>query len=83
MGIQRRISPEGSTGVTVDTNFNAYVTSSISNSLVVLEPDGRQGRQLISSDAGLKYQTGIYFDKSKNSLLVTDWYGPLFMSDIC
>ena len=83
MGIQRRISLERSTGVTVDNNHNAYVTSSISNSLVVLEPDGRQGRQLISSNDGLKYPTGIYFDKSKNSLLVTDWYGLAFLYHIC
>jgi hypothetical protein len=39
--------------------------------VVVVEPDGRQGRQLISSDDGLNEPTGIYFDKSKNSLYIS------------
>jgi hypothetical protein len=40
-------------GVTVDNNSNVYVTSRTFNSVVVIEPDGRQGRQLISNDDGL------------------------------
>jgi len=67
-------------GVTVDNNYNVYVTSF--NSVVVLEPDGRQSRQLISNDDRLEYSTGIYFDKSKNSLLVTNWHGSAFMYHI-
>jgi DNA-binding beta-propeller fold protein YncE len=57
----------------VDNNSNVYVTSISSNKVVVLEPDGRQGRQLISSDDGLNRPTGLYFDKSKNCLLVTNY----------
>jgi hypothetical protein len=45
-------------GVTVDNNSNAYTTSRNSNKVVVLEPDGRQGRQLISSEDGLNGPTG-------------------------
>jgi sugar lactone lactonase YvrE len=52
-------------GVTVDKDGNVYVTSHKSNRVVVLEPDGRQGRQILSSDDGLKEPSGIYFDKSK------------------
>ena len=70
-------------GVTVDNNSNVYVTSFNSNKVVVLEPDGRHGRQLISSGDGLKYPTGIYFDKSKNSLLVTNYHGPAFLYRMC
>ena len=66
-------------GVTVDDNGNAYVTSYRSNSVVVLEPDGRQGRQILSSDGGLKEPTGIYFDKSKNSLIVANYRGPCLL----
>jgi streptogramin lyase len=43
----------GPRGVTVDNNYNVYVTSYRSNSIVVVEPDGRQGRELISSYAQL------------------------------
>jgi DNA-binding beta-propeller fold protein YncE len=70
-------------GVTVDNNSNVYVTSHSSNKIVVLEPDGRQGRQLISSDDRLNSPTGLYFDKSKNSLLVTNYRGPAFLYHMC
>jgi len=69
--------------VTMDNNYNVCVTSRTSNNVVVLEPDGRQGRQLISSDAGLSSPTGIYVDKSKNSLLVANWLGPAFLYEMC
>ena len=69
-------------GVTVDNDGNVYVTSCNSNSVVVIEPDGRQGRQILSSD-GLKDPTGIYFDKSKNILIVTNCRGPCFLYQTC
>jgi hypothetical protein len=70
-------------GVTVDNDANVYVTSWRSNSVVVIEPNGRQGRQIVSSDDGLQNPTGIYFDKSKNSLIVTNYYGPYFLYHVC
>jgi DNA-binding beta-propeller fold protein YncE len=70
-------------GVTVDNNYNVYVTSRTFNSVVVIEPDGKQGRQLISSDDGLTNPTGIYFDKFKNSLLVVNYHGPDFLYNMC
>jgi DNA-binding beta-propeller fold protein YncE len=68
-------------GVTVDDNGNAYVTSYRSNSVVVLEPDGRQGRQILNSDGGLKEPIGIY--KSKNSLIVANYRGPCLLFQKC
>jgi 6-phosphogluconolactonase (cycloisomerase 2 family) len=70
-------------GVTVDNNSNVYVTSYSSNKVVVLEPDGRQGRQLISSEDGLNGPIGLYFDKSKNCLLVTSYCGPALLYHMC
>jgi hypothetical protein len=70
-------------GVTVDNNGNVYVTSWSSNSVVVLDPDGRQGRQILSGDDGLKNPTGIYFDKSENSLIVTNVLGTSFLYHVC
>jgi DNA-binding beta-propeller fold protein YncE len=70
-------------GVTVDNDGNVYVTSYRSSSVVVLEPDGRQGRQILSSGDGFKEPRGIYFDKSKNCLLVTNYHGPSFLYHVC
>jgi hypothetical protein len=70
-------------GVTVDTNSNAYVSSYNISTVAVVEPNGRQGRQLISGDDGFYDPTGIYFDKSKNSLLVINCCGPAFLYHIC
>ena len=70
-------------GVTVDNNYNVYVTSRTFNSVVVIEPDGKQGRQLISSDDGLDDPNGIYFNKSKSSLFVTNYLGDAFLYDMC
>jgi DNA-binding beta-propeller fold protein YncE len=70
-------------GVTVDNNSNVYVTSYSSNKVVVLEPYGRQVRQLISSEDGLTRPIGLYFDKSKNCLLVTNYNGPAFLYHMC
>jgi DNA-binding beta-propeller fold protein YncE len=66
-------------GVTVDNDGNVYVTSCWSNTVVVIEPDGRQGRTILSNDDGLKGPTGIYLDKSKNSLIVANISGPYFL----
>ena len=70
-------------GVTVDNDGNVYVTSYRSSSVVVLDPDGRQGRQILISDDGLKEPRGIYFNKSKNCLLVTNYHGPSFLYRVC
>ena len=70
-------------GVTVDNDGNVYVTSYRSSSVVVIEPDGRQGRQILSSDDGLKNPIGISFDQSKNSLIVANCCGPCFLYQTC
>jgi hypothetical protein len=73
----------GPMGVTVDNHSNVYMTSRTFNNVVVLEPDGRQGRTFISRHDGLNGPTGIYFNKSKNSLLVTNQKGPAFLYGMC
>jgi outer membrane protein assembly factor BamB len=70
-------------GVTVDNDGNVYVTSYRSSSVVVIEPDGRQGRQILSSDDGLKNPIGISFDQSKNSLIVANYCGECFLYQTC
>jgi DNA-binding beta-propeller fold protein YncE len=70
-------------GVTVDNDGNAYVTSYSSNNVVVIEPDGRQGRHILSIDDGLTNPTGISFDKSKNSLIVANYRGQCLLYQMC
>ena len=70
-------------GVTVDNNSNVYATSYSSASVVVLAPDGRQGRKLLSRNDGLSGPNVLYFDKSKNSLLVTNYCGPALLYEMC
>ena len=69
--------------VTVDNNHNVYVTSYTCNSVLVLGPDGRQGRRLISSPDELGGPSVLHFDKSKNRLLVTNYHGSAFLYDMC
>ena len=69
--------------VTVDNNSNVYVASYICNSVVILEPGGRPRRQLISSDDGLSGPTGLHFDKSETSSLVSNYNRPAFLYDMC
>ena len=73
----------GLCGLTVENNSNIYVTSYSSASVVLLAPDGRQGRQLIRRNDGLSGPNGLYFDKSKNNLLVTNYCGPAFLYEMC
>ena len=70
-------------GITVDNKSKVYVTSCSSNNVVVLESDGKEGRRLLSSEDKLFDSCGIYFDKSKNSLLVTNYHGPSFLYHVC
>ena len=59
------------------------MTSHNSYQVVELGPDGKQGRQLVSSDDGLNGPTGIYFDRSKNNLLVTNVKVPAYLDHKC
>ena len=70
-------------GVTVDNNSNVYVTSCSYYKVIVVEPYGRVGRQLISSDDGLDGPTGIYFVNSKNRWLVINIHGLAFLYEMC
>ena len=64
-------------------NGNVDVTSCNSESVVVIEPDGKQGRQILSSNDGLKNPIGILFDQSKNSLIVANCCGQCFLYQMC
>ncbi|XP_071176395.1 uncharacterized protein [Mytilus edulis] len=69
-------------GVAVDNDSNVYVVSIGNNSIVVLSPDGKQARRLLAEENGIQYPSGIYFDKDRNVLLVTNSRGPAFLYNI-
>ncbi|XP_052083318.1 uncharacterized protein LOC127720645 isoform X2 [Mytilus californianus] len=58
------------TGVTKDGNGNVYVVCNESNNVVVVSPDGKHHKELLTKKDGLQKPTGIYYDKSNDCLLV-------------
>ena len=72
---------KGVRGVTVDNDSNVYVVSNSSNSIVVLSPDGKKARKLLEGN-GIQDPYGIHFDKGRNILLVTNFYGTTFLYNI-
>lgn len=69
-------------GVTIDNDSNVYVISFGNSSLVVLSPDGRDARQLLGEENGIKSSYGIHFDQGRNILLVTNLRGTVFVYKI-
>ncbi|XP_063440550.1 uncharacterized protein LOC134721443 [Mytilus trossulus] len=63
-------------GVAVDNDSNVYVVSNEHDSIVVLSPDGKHARRLLTKENGIQHPYGIYFDKGRNILMVTNVYGP-------
>ncbi|CAG2241049.1 unnamed protein product [Mytilus edulis] len=58
------------TGVTTDGNGYVYVICYISNNVVVVSPDGKHHKELLTAKDGLRNPTGIYYDKPNDCLLV-------------
>ncbi|CAG2207038.1 unnamed protein product [Mytilus edulis] len=57
------------TGVTTDDNGNVYIVCNKSNNVVVVSPDGKHHKELLTEKDGLQKPTGIYYDKSNDCLL--------------
>ncbi|XP_063400223.1 uncharacterized protein LOC134684843 [Mytilus trossulus] len=58
-------------GLTVDNNGNVFVVGELSCNIIVISPDGKQCKQILTKKDGLKRTTAIFFDKVRNQLLVT------------
>ncbi|CAC5422508.1 unnamed protein product [Mytilus coruscus] len=69
-------------GITIDNDSNIYIASWGTNSIVVLPPDGKHDRQLLCSNDGINKPRGIYYDKSRNHLLVANEKGTVFLYDV-
>jgi DNA-binding beta-propeller fold protein YncE len=73
----------GPHGISVDNDGNVYVVGYISNNVVVISPDGKHHRQLLSSMDGLLCPIVLDYDKSTNRLLVVNHQGSTaFLFDV-
>ncbi|CAC5401314.1 TRIM2_3 [Mytilus coruscus] len=59
-------------GITIDNKGNVFVVGMNSCNVVVLSPDGKHSKQILSKEDGLDKPTSIYFDKERKQLLVTN-----------
>ncbi len=59
-------------GITVDNDGNVYVVGCYSNNVVVISPDGKRHRQLLSSKDGLVKPGVLDYDKFTNRLIVVN-----------
>ena len=75
-------SLHGSSGISVDNDGNVYVVGYDSNNIVVISPDGKRHRQLLSSKDGLKKPRVVDYDRSTNRLLVVNYNSTAFLFDV-
>lgn len=67
-------------GLTTDGNGNTYVTGYHTDNVVVISPDGKNHKELLTVKNGLRKPTGIYYDRLSNWLLVCNkWNGHAFL----
>lgn len=59
-------------GISVDNTGNVYVVCRNTHKMVVISPDGKRQREILSSEDGLKSPRAIHFQRSTNQLLVAN-----------
>ncbi|XP_052065248.1 uncharacterized protein LOC127705039 [Mytilus californianus] len=58
-------------GITIDNTGNVYVTTG-NNNVIVISPDGKRYKELLSSRDDLRNPIALYFDRRTNKLLVSN-----------
>lgn len=69
-------------GIAVDGVGNIYVTNQNLNNVIIISPDGKHSRQLLSESDGLDKPRAIQYDRKQNRLLVANTTGKAFLFDI-
>ncbi|XP_063399383.1 uncharacterized protein LOC134684016 [Mytilus trossulus] len=59
-------------GISVDNDGNIYVVGRESNNVIIISPNGKQFRQLLSGNEGLSEPSSIHFSKERNMLIVAN-----------
>jgi len=73
---------QGPLCISVDSDENVYVVGCLSSNVVVISPDGKRHRQLLSSKDGLIIPRVLDYDRSTNRLLVVNNSGAAFLFDV-
>ncbi|CAG2194610.1 unnamed protein product [Mytilus edulis] len=69
-------------GISVDNSGNVYVVGRKSNNLIMISPDGKQQRQLLSLNEGLSKRCAIHFSKERNMLIVATKIEKVFLYSV-
>ncbi|XP_071123371.1 uncharacterized protein [Mytilus edulis] len=69
-------------GISVDNDGNVYVVCHNSNNLIIISPDGKKHRQLLSANDGLSDPRAIHFSKERNMLIVANTRGKAFIYSV-
>ncbi|CAC5390302.1 unnamed protein product [Mytilus coruscus] len=73
------VSPHG---ISIDNDGIVYVVGLHTNNVVVISPDGKRYRQLLSSENGLRYPRTLHYDTSTYELLVANTSSDAFLYDV-
>ena len=73
---------ESPLGITTDNNNNVYVVGQVSNSVVVISPDGQSHKVLLSDRDGLNFPWTIHCDRASNQLLLAQIGGSGLLYEI-
>ncbi|CAG2249884.1 unnamed protein product [Mytilus edulis] len=59
-------------GFTVDNDNNVFVAGERSSNVVIISNDGKQHKEILTEEDGLREPSAIFFDKQKRELLVAN-----------
>ncbi|XP_071148771.1 uncharacterized protein [Mytilus edulis] len=59
-------------GLTVDNDNNVFVAGERSSNVVIISNDGKQHKEILTEEDGLREPSAIFFDKQKRELLVAN-----------
>ncbi|CAC5411741.1 unnamed protein product [Mytilus coruscus] len=65
--------------ISVDNNGNVFVAGRHSNNVIVISADGKQHREVLSSEDGLSNPWSLHYDRSTNQLLVANTSATAFI----
>jgi sugar lactone lactonase YvrE len=66
-------------GIALDKNRNVYVSGMGTNNVVVLSPDGKNCRQILTKSDGLNEPYSLRINIDRSELLVCNANGPAFL----
>ncbi|XP_071141796.1 uncharacterized protein [Mytilus edulis] len=69
-------------GISVDNNGNVFVVSRVTNSVLIITPDGKRCKTILSSTDGLSYPRAMHFEPTSNKLLVANENKIAFLFDV-